>query len=375
MLKFSQVKSISEICKTEWKNLVEDANPFLNYNFFMAMERSGCTSLQSGWEPNHFLITDKNTIVGLIPNFKKNNSYGEYIFDQSWANAYASLGMQYYPKFLSAIPFTPINSKKLFFKKGLKNLLIFEELKEFLNSKQISSCHFNFVYRDQSTLLEKNDFLTRKGIQYHWYNKNYNSFQDFLDRLKRKKKKNIIKERNFIFENGIRIEAKVGKEISDSDLDFFYDCYLRTIDKKWANKYLNLTFFHLLFSCDVVDQMLIFIARDKNKQKIASALSFFDDTKLFGRYWGSLIDVPFLHFELCYYQSIEFAIKNKINLIESGAQGEHKIARGYEPSIVYSNHWIKDKKIKIAIKEFLLRESGNIDETFTYLKKLLPYKD
>ena len=375
MFKFSQVKSISEICKTEWKNLVEDKNPFLNYNFFMAMERSGCTSLQSGWEPNHFLVKDKDIVVGLIPNFKKNNSFGEYIFDQSWANAYASLGMQYYPKFLSAIPFTPINSNKLFFKKGSKNLLIFQELKEFLNSKEISSSHFNFVYRDQSSLLEKHDFLTRKGIQYHWYNKNYNSFQDFLDNLKRRKKKNIIKERSFIFNNGINIEAKVGKEISDSDLDFFYNCYLRTIDKKWANKYLNLKFFHLLFSCDVVDQMLIFIARDKNRQKIASALSFFDNTKLFGRYWGSLIDVPFLHFELCYYQSIEFAIKNKINLIESGAQGEHKIARGYEPSIVYSNHWIKDKKIKIAIKEFLLRESSNIHETLQYLKKLLPYKD
>ncbi len=375
MLKLSQVKTISEIENSKWKNLVSDTNPFLNYYFFQAMEKSGCTALQSGWEPNHFIIKKNDEIVGLIPNFKKSNSYGEYIFDQSWANAYANLGIQYYPKFLSAIPFTPINSNKIFNNKKIENKLIIECLKDFLNKTNISSCHFNFVSKEQSILLDTKQFLTRKGIQYHWYNKNYSSFEHFLDSFKARKKKNIIKERKFLVETGINIETKIGREISSSDINFFYECYQRTIDKKWANKYLNLKFFHILKASGVINQMLVFIAKDKNKKKIASALSFFDDTKLFGRYWGSLLNIPFLHFELCYYQSIEFAIKKKIRLIESGAQGEHKIPRGYEPSITYSNHWIKNEKIRDAIKVFLCRESENVDEALIYLKKLSPFKE
>ena len=375
MLKLSQVKTISEIENSKWKNLVSDTNPFLNYYFFQAMEKSGCTALQSGWEPNHFIIKKNDEIVGLIPNFKKSNSYGEYIFDQSWANAYANLGIQYYPKFLSAIPFTPINSNKIFNNKKIENKLIIECLKDFLNKTNISSCHFNFVSKEQSILLDTKQFLTRKGIQYHWYNKNYSSFEHFLDSFKARKKKNIIKERKFLVETGINIETKIGREISSSDINFFYECYQRTIDKKWANKYLNLKFFHILKASGVINQMLVFIAKDKNKKKIASALSFFDDTKLFGRYWGSLLNIPFLHFELCYYQSIEFAIKKKIHLIESGAQGEHKIPRGYEPSITYSNHWIKNEKIRDAIKVFLCRESENVDEALIYLKKLSPFKE
>ena len=374
MIKICQIKSISDINKSKWQNLIKETNPFLSYDFFYAMEKSGCTSVSSGWEPNHFIIKSNESIVGLIPNFKKNNSYGEYIFDQSWANAYASIGIRYYPKFLSAIPFTPINSNKFFFDKNIENKFILQKLKEHLEKENISSCHFNFINKEQSCLLNNKDFLTRKGIQYHWHNNNYHSFDDFLDSFKARKKKNILKERKSIHDSGIVIEKKIGDEILMSDINFFFECYSSTIDKKWSNKYLNLDFFQLLRTSNIVNQMVIFIAKDMNNRKIASTLSFFDNKKLFGRYWGSLIDVPFLHFELCYYQSIEFAIEKGIILIESGAQGEHKISRGYKPSIIYSNHWIKNYKIRIAIEDFLLKESHQVDETIKYLNKLLPYK-
>ena len=375
-LEVSFLESINQISYKDWTSTINSNEPFFDYEFFYALEKSKCTSSDNGWKPKHLLFKRNKKILGIIPNFEKNNSNGEYVFDHSWANAYFSLGVNYYPKFLSAIPFTPINGNRYFFSdindsSISKNINL---LLGFLEKQPISSFHLNFIDKKQSEILNKNGFLTRHGIQYHWYNKNYKTFEDFLYNLKGRKKKNIIKERSSLKELGIKYEIKMGSEISSEDINFFYKCYTETVQKKWAQKYLNFDFFKLLLKSNLKNTIVLFIAKDKDNNYLACALNFKGTNKLYGRYWGCVREVPFLHFELCYYQSIEYAIKNKIEIIESGAQGEHKIARGYEPTITYSNHWIKNTRINEAVINFLKQETLIVMENFKILKQYVPFK-
>ena len=375
-LEVNSVNSISKIPKETWENIVDIDNPFFAYDFLLSLEKSGCTNLDTGWVPNHLIVERKGAIIAIIPNFIKYHSAGEYVFDQNWANAFINLGLNYYPKFLSAVPFTPINGDRIFYNKSLEDIDdFFEILIKFLKKQNISSHHFNFISKSQSDIMEKSGFLTRLGLQYHWYNDNYINFDDYLDSFKLKKKKNVLKERKYVSDQGIFFKIKKGNSIKIEDLHFFFKCYKNTIEKKWANQYLNFDFFKYLLQSPVKDKMVLFIAYEKQDEQIASALNFSSKDALYGRYWGCIKEIKNLHFELCYYQSIEFAIKNNLKLIESGAQGEHKIPRGYEPTVTLSNHWIKNEKISEALRKVLEYENKNVVDTIEYLKKLLPFKN
>ena len=375
-LEVNSVNSISKIPKETWENIVDIDNPFFAYDFLLSLEKSGCTNLDTGWVPNHLIVERKGAIIAIIPNFIKYHSAGEYVFDQNWANAFINLGLNYYPKFLSAVPFTPINGDRIFYNKPLEDIDdFFEILIKFLKKQNISSHHFNFISKSQSDIMEKSGFLTRLGLQYHWYNDNYINFDDYLDSFKLKKKKNVLKERKYVSDQGIFFKIKKGNSIKIEDLHFFFKCYKNTIEKKWANQYLNFDFFKYLLQSPIKDKMVLFIAYEKQDEQIASALNFSSKDALYGRYWGCIKEIKNLHFELCYYQSIEFAIKNNLKLIESGAQGEHKIPRGYEPTVTLSNHWIKNEKISEALRKVLEHENKNVVDTIEYLKKLLPFKN
>ncbi len=376
IFEISNLNSIKFIDKYIWNKLVSSDNPLMSYDFFLALENSECTSSANGWEPHHFIVKNVNKIVGIIPNFIKTNSNGEYVFDHAWADAYHRIGKNYYPKYLSAIPFTPINGDRFFFSQELyenEKTEITNSLIKKVKKENIETFHFNFINKEQSNYLEKFGFLQRVGIQYHWNNQNYDCFEDFLSRLKSKKKKNILKERKYIKDKGIRVSCLKGSEIKEEDWDFFYNCYQNTISKKWSFKYLNFNFFRELSKSKILDNILLILAKDNSNKHIACTLNFVGE-KLYGRYWGSVKEVPFLHFELCYYQSIEYAIKNKIDLIEAGAQGEHKISRGYNPTLTYSTHWIRNSEMKSAIKDFLEREKNIINYNFKLLSKSTPYK-
>ena len=371
----SVISSITQTNQSDWNKLVSE-NPFYNFDFFLNLEQSLCTSIKTGWIPYHFLIKENSNIIAIIPAFKKLNSNGEYVFDHSWADAYYRMNLEYYPKLLSAIPFTPINGNRIFIDTKFKSkfnevMIIFYDYFKQLN---ISSYHINFNTFDQSEKLRKLDFLQRIGIQYHWKNYDFKDFDEFLTTLKSKKKKNIIKERRHIRNLEIQISTLRGKEISKQDWMFFYKCYSKTIEKKWSYKYLNFNFFDELLKSDLNNNILLIIAKDKHKNYLACSLSFIGKDILYGRYWGCETEIAFLHFELCYYQSIEFAIRNKIKTIEAGAQGEHKISRGYRPILTYSNHWIKDERMSIAIRNYLKQEKEITLKNLEYLNRSIPFK-
>tara|TARA_X000000950_G_scaffold287075_1_gene397983 strand:+ start:30333 stop:31478 length:1146 start_codon:yes stop_codon:yes gene_type:complete len=374
-LEISCVKSVTEIPKSTW-NMLSKNNILTDYDFFHALEISQCTSDKTGWIPNHIVFKLDKIVVAIIPTFKKLNSFGEYVFDHSWADAYHRMGINYYPKLLTAIPFTPINTDKILINKIYVERFdeIITKLREYLLSYNLSSYHINFINLKDSDKLKNFNFFQRTGIQYHWKNNHYSNFNDFLSEFRSKKKKNIVKERNYLIKNKIKISQLIGDEISKDDLNFFYKCYSNTIEKKWSQKYLNLNFFENILKSNLKKKILLITAKDNDENYLACSLNFIDKDKLIGRYWGCQNEIPFLHFELCYYQTIDFCIKNNINLIEAGAQGEHKIARGYRPTLTFSNHWVNNKVMEEPIANFLSHENKVIKRNLSFLNNYLPFK-
>ena len=372
-MKISTISSI-EKNKNFCEKFFKDSSPFVSYDFFKYLEKTGCTNSNSGWEPEHIIIHDNGEKIGFIPNFKKQNSNGEYIFDHVFANAYHQIGINYYPKYLSAIPFTPVPKEKIFYgEKELNTTQLTDLLKKYCLEKKISSFHFNFIDKKNSELLNKEDFYQRLGIQYYWYNKSYKNFNCFLDELKTKKRKNIIKEREYLKKNDIKLLIKRGDEISNEDVHLFFKCYLNTINKKWSIAYLNPNFFDQIRK-SIIRQKIILIQAFQKNVFVGCSLHFIGEKNLYGRYWGCLKEIPFLHFELCYYSAIEFAIKNNLKKVEAGAQGEHKIARGYEPKLTYSNHWFGQSKLSSPIKSYLIEEKKRIKDTLVHLNQFMPFR-
>ena len=372
-MKISAISSIENI-KDYCKKFFKDASPFISYDFFKYLEKTGCTNADTGWEPEHIIVENNKKIIGFIPNFRKQNSNGEYIFDHVFANAHHQIGINYYPKYLSAIPFTPVTKTNIIY--GEKEITI-KQLTELLKNhcieKKISSFHFNFIEKKNSDLLNLEDFYQRTGIQYYWYNKSYENFSCFLDNLKTKKRKNIVKERESLKQHNISLVVKKGDEIRNDDLNLFFECYLNTINKKWSIAYLNFPFFNKLLQ-STVKKKIVLIQAFQKKEFVGCSIHFIGEKILYGRYWGCLKEIPFLHFELCYYSAIEFAIKNNLKKVEAGAQGEHKIARGYQPTLTYSNHWFEHSKLSPLIKSFLVEEKRKVQDTITYLNQFLPFK-
>jgi predicted N-acyltransferase len=365
-MKIELASSLSNIDKNQWNKLNICNHPFTSYEFLNALETSNSVSTKTGWTPKHILVKNAaNNLIGASPNYLKMHSYGEYIFDHSWANAFENAGGQYYPKLLSAIPFTPATGPRILLSPQKNNndeifKLIIGTYEQLVKNNNLSSAHINFITKQLSDTLNKRNWIKREGLQFHWYNKKYQSFDDFLDELKSTKRKAIKKERKKINEYGLTIERLTGDALNVKIWDSFYEFYLNTIDKKWGGAYLTKDFFYSI-NRSMKNKILLVIAK-KNNDIIAGALNFVGENTLYGRNWGSKLDVPFLHFELCYYQAIEYAIENKIQIVEAGAQGHHKIQRGYIATSTYSAHYIQNYSFDKAIRGFVEMEANEINK-------------
>ena len=365
-MKIELASSLSNVDKNQWNKLNICNHPFTSYEFLNALETSNSVSTKTGWTPKHILVKNAaNNLIGASPNYLKMHSYGEYIFDHSWANAFENAGGQYYPKLLSAIPFTPATGPRILLSPQKNNndeifKLIIGTYEQLVKNNNLSSAHINFITKQLSDTLNKRNWIKREGLQFHWYNKKYQSFDDFLDELKSTKRKAIKKERKKINEYGLTIERLTGDALNVKIWDSFYEFYLSTIDKKWGGAYLTKDFFYSI-NRSMKNKILLVIAK-KNNDIIAGALNFIGENTLYGRNWGSKLDVPFLHFELCYYQAIEYAIENKIQIVEAGAQGHHKIQRGYIATSTYSAHYIQNDSFDKAVRGFVEMEANEINK-------------
>ena len=369
--------SLSNIKSSNWNECVGNDHPFLQYEFLYALEKSNSANSKTGWQPYHYIEQENDKIIALCPLYIKNHSFGEYIFDHSWADAYHRYGINYYPKLQSAIPFTPVTGDRIVINKSVKDkkgkqVQIINNMIEEAKKINVSSLHFNFV-NDASNWNEINNIMVRSGIQFHWNNNEYKNFNEFLNDLSSRKRKIIRRERQCIENNNLTVKLLNGDDIKEEHINFFYDCYLDTTGRKWGSTYLTKEFFFEILH-NFRNKILLIMAYQEDKM-VASAINFLSKTHLYGRLWGSKYEVPFLHFELCYYQAIEFAIQNKIQIVEAGAQGEHKLQRGYAPTKTWSAHWIKDQEFSKAIQNFLDNESQLIDNQKEKLEDYLPFKN
>lgn len=375
--RFRFLDSISELDSSTWNGQVRQASPFLRYEFFQALEETGCTTRATGWQPCHLAVSNsQGRLIGAVPLFEKTNSYGEYVFDWSWADAYRSNGLRYYPKLLTAVPFTPSTGPRLLFAEdSLREELLpqcVEAIQQHANELGHSSWHVLFPTEQEHEALGHCGLLPREGCQFHWFNRGYTSFDDFLDALSSRKRKNIRKERLAVASEGIEFMVLDGAEITAAQWQQFYGFYQSTYLVRGMQGYLSQDFFRQI-GTSMPDNLLLVLAR-KGKQIIAGALFFHDRTRLFGRYWGSLEQYQFLHFETCFYQGIDYCIRQGLKQFDAGAQGEHKIQRGFEPIRTVSSHWIGHPAFADAIGDFLDREQDHVRRYREEAASLLPYK-
>ena len=354
------LKSITEISAEDWDKLNGTQNPFLSYSFFYSLEESDSLGTRTGWFTHFIVIEDNSEIIAGTCLYLKNNSYGEYIFDWDWADAYTRSGLEYYPKLISALPFTPITTPKLLVSPkadiAVKDFLLSEIIKI---SQSYSSFHSLFIPADECQYYQNQGLQIRHTLQYHWENKGYKDFNEFLAALKQKKRQKIRRERKAIQQEDIEFKSYRGDELQAEHAELMYGFYLSTVDKKNAYDYLSAEFFQMIV--EKMPQSIVFFTAEKDCKVIAGALCFLSNDKLYGRYWGSQQDIQYLHFELCYYQAIEYAIKHGLDY-EAGAQGEHKIPRGFSPTRIYSAHSINHPDFKKAINDAILRENEYIAE-------------
>lgn len=355
-----------KISSEEWNALKPKSNPFLQYAFIQALTESGSIGGTTGWTPIYF--KDEK---GILFSFIKEHSYGEYIFDWEWARAYQSYNRQYYPKLTSLLPFTPVTTTHFimpeFDPAAAKKLL--DGYHDFYLKNGLSSSHFLFLPEQEIEFFRSQSYLIRESIQYHFFNDGYEDFEHFLIHLKTKKAKNLKKERDL---PGISIKRIVGDDLTEAHAKEMYQFYLSTIDHKNSIDYLNEKFFVLIF--ERMKESILYVQASLEGKTIAGSLFFYDSEKLYGRYWGSNTFIQFLHFELCYYQGIEFCLERKLKVFEAGAQGEHKIARGFKPIRTYSAHSIKDKDFAPAIARFIEQEKVHIKNAIYDLSLQLPFK-
>lgn len=376
--RFKIYHALSELQASQWRELEDENSPFNDYEFLSALEKSGCWGEKRGQRP--FILTLQNEssqIVAALITYLKGHSYGEYIFDWSWAQACEQANLPYYPKLISYTPFTPASSAKFLLAKSLsaadrrecvKELL--KQVRELSSQLGASSEHFLFTNLNENQELERAGYEIRHSFQYHWHNQCFDQFDDFLKSLKPRKAKQIRKERRGVA--NLNIRHRSARELSSSDAQVFYQLYLNTVGDKGAIAYLNLEFFELIFTT-MLDRVFIIEALD-GPEVVAQSLFFTKGDSLFGRYWGPKREVAFLHFELCYYQGIEFAIANKLKRFEAGAQGEHKIPRGFIPTLTYSAHNIHHPGLRMAVGKFIEEEKGAIAQTIQQLQSLSPYQ-
>ncbi len=369
---------IDEIDAETWNRCAnppgEPLNPFLAHGFLHALEASGSATASTGWQPFHLMLSEGNRVLGVVPMYVKGHSQGEYVFDYAWADAWQRAGGRYYPKLQGSVPFTPATGRRLLAVNADPDIekALLAAAAQVADEAGVSSLHFTFMPERQWQLAGRGGYLRRMDQQFHWHNPGYESFDAFLAELSSKKRKNLKRERRAALANGISVEWVTGSDLQEAHWDAFYRFYLDTGSRKWGSPYLTREFFSRV-SAAMPEQVLLVLCK-RAGHYIAGALNFIGGDTLYGRNWGCIEDHRFLHFEACYYQAIDFAIARGLARVEAGAQGPHKVARGYLPRATYSAHWIRDAGLRTAVARFLRDERQHVQQDIAWIEHQSPFK-
>jgi len=370
------VNAINEIDTQSWNNLIPDNNPFCRHEFLSALEHNHCVGEQFGWIPRHVAVYDEKVLIGAAILYEKYNNYGEFVFDHVWQNAYEKYGLNYYPKLVSAIPYTPASGVRFLVNSDNEKRvfpILLDTIYKICEKIGASSFHCLFSSTHEVEWLEQQKLAIRHDCQFHWINKNYVNFDEFLANLRQKKRKNIKQERKKVQNSGVSIRQLDGNSATESDWQNFSNFYNQTFLEKSGTPTLNFDFFMAV--AKAMPEQILLVLADLEGECIAGSLMFASDTHLYGRHWGCSEQVDYLHFEACYYQGIEYCINNNLQVFEPGAQGEHKVARGFTPTLTRSAHWIKDKAFKDPIKGFCEQEVQHIERYMQQVNTHNPYKE
>ncbi len=378
--KISFVSSLNKINQSEWNALLDYDDPFLSYEFLSALENNDCLGEQYGWFPHHLIVRDeKSTLIAAIPLYIKTNSYGEFVFDWSWASAYEQAGLAYYPKLVSSIPYTPVTGNRILLNTRLneddKAKLAAEMIQAALQESEnlnMSGTHWLFNREEENRYFQQQQLMFRLGYQFHWYNQNYDSFEHFLESFVSRKRKKVKQERKYVKQQNLEVKRFHGNELSIDEWKKIHTLYESTFHRKSGIPTLSLAFFTEI--AQSMGEKIVLVLSYKDKELVACAINFRSSRKLYGRFWGCNQTFHSLHFEACYYQGIEYAIENKLEVFEPGAQGEHKISRGFLPTKTWSAHAIHDARFLPAIRDFCSREQEYMQQDFEELTNLSPYR-
>ncbi|MBM3511850.1 MAG: N-acetyltransferase [Alphaproteobacteria bacterium] len=368
--------TIADIGAPAWDACAGADHPFVSYAFLDSLERSGSANAESGWAPYHLLVEEAGRPVACAPMYLKGHSYGEYVFDWAWAEAFERAGGRYYPKLLIGVPFTPVPGPRLLAAPGPRSderrRALVAGATQIATKLGVSSLHVNFATEPEWRFMTERGFLARTGEQFHWFNEGYRSFDDFLAALSSAKRKAIRKERRAAVGEDLAIVRLSGRSITEADWDAFFQFYMDTGSRKWGTPYLTRAFFSLVG--ETMAERIVLILAKRGGRAIAGALNFVGRDTLYGRYWGEREYRKFLHFEVCYYQAIEHAIETGLARVEAGAQGPHKLARGYRPVPTYSAHWIENASFRAAVDQFLARERRAVAHDIEALAEHTPFR-
>ena len=367
--------SLVAIPAAEWDALA-GGNPTLAHAFLQSMIDAGCTTANSGWLPQFLTlwreVEGRDRLCGAVPLYVKGHSYGEYVFDWAWAEAYQRHGLDYFPKLLAAVPFTPCSGARLMARTAVDRQILVDGLLNLARQSEVSSLHVLFPEKNEHRLLIDAGMMPRTSIQFHWCNAGYRNFDDFLATMSHDKRKKLKQERRKVVETGITFRRLTGTDITAADWDFFCDCYANTYRAHFSTPYLNREFFGLIG--ERMPENILLIIAERDGKPVASALNLWEPATLYGRYWGAREFHSGLHFETCYYQALEFCIERGIQVFEGGAQGEHKLARGFLPVKCHSAHWLREPRFARAVEDFLARETGGIEQYANELGDSSPFK-
>jgi hypothetical protein len=370
------LESISQVEAARWNALLADGQPFLRHEFLSALEESGCAAPRTGWGPRHLVIEDAHgTLLAAMPLYLKGHSRGEFVFDFSWANAYAEHGLPYYPKLVSAVPFTPVRGPRLLAGAGIEResatRILIEAAMELVREHELSSWHVLFPGEETAEELRSAGLILRRDCQFHWFNRNFESFDAFLATFTAEKRKKAKRERRRVAEAGIEFDTLLGGDMDDARWKAVYAFYADTFHRHGHDPYLNLRFFKLIAAA-LPDRLMLKVAR-MGRDPIAAAIFFAGDDALYGRYWGAGGNYHSLHFETCYYQGIEYCIERGLARFEPGTQGEHKVPRGFVPTLMSSAHYIADRRFAAAIRDFAAREARGVDAYAAAVNEHVPF--
>lgn len=361
------------IAPEAWDRLAGGPDPFTSHAFLALLEASGSACPRTGWRPRHLVLRRDGRPVAAAPLWLKSHSFGEYVFDQGWAEAYVRAGGRYYPKLQVAVPFTPVPGRRLLAADAAERETLAQALLATAARLAVSSLHVTFCSEEEATILARAGCLVRRGIQFHWHNRGYRDFHDFLDSLRSEKRKTIRKERQAVRRSGVTIEVLEGAAVAPA-LHEFFPYYLGTVERRWGGVYLTAAFFAGLAQSPLADRLVLIRAR-RDGRTLGTALNFLGGDTLYGRLWGALEESRFLHFECCYYAALEFAIERGLARVEAGAQGPHKLLRGYEPVWTWSAHWLADPALRAAVAGFLAQETRRLEAEMAALRAALPYRE